>query len=224
MGIIYKLTFSSGASYIGLTTKSLSVRVAQHADTAKRSKRNSILYNAWRKYGSPVISIILAEAENHLLPGLERMMIAEHGTLYPNGYNTTEGGEESPMHSPIVAAKVSAAKMGKKRGPIHTVESKAKISLSLTGRESPLTGRKRSEESKRKQSITNTGRIPSAKCLAASKSKDAIAKRTAKMIGRSPSESNKISAHSPEANAKRNATLRLVWEKKKQDKLNASDL
>lgn len=222
MGVVYKLTFSSGVSYIGITRNALQVRLAQHVSMAKTSKRNSILYNAWRKYGYPVSVIVIAEVQNNELAETERKLILEHNTLHPNGYNTTEGGEESPMHSKIVAAKVSASKKGKKRGVLHTPESKAKISISLTGRVSPLIGTKRSSESKSKQAETIKGRVPSEKCLSASQSKESRLKRSLLMAGRSPSDANKIAAHSPEANAKRNATLRAVWAKKRQDKLSAS--
>lgn len=69
---------------------------------------------AWRKYGEPVITV-LAEFETHdELHAAEVAAIAEFGTMTPNGYNVSIGGETAPSKNPEVAAKIAAKATGRK--------------------------------------------------------------------------------------------------------------
>lgn len=65
--------------------------------------------------------------------------------------NMTGGGEGMSNPSPETRAKLSAQRLGKKRGP-HTAEAKRKMSEALTGR-------KLSPETRAKMSATRKGRI-----------------------------------------------------------------
>lgn len=108
MGALYKLDFPDGKSYIGITTKSVEHRFNAHACNA-RTGRRARLYAAWRKYGAPKLQV-LAILEDHELASTEIRAIAAYGTLAPNGYNMTVGGDESPMHDSAVVARMLETK------------------------------------------------------------------------------------------------------------------
>jgi hypothetical protein len=105
MGTLYKLDFSSGKSYIGITECSAEKRFLQHQKSATAGLRFPV-YEAWRKYGAPKLST-LAILESYDLGATEIRAIKAFGTLAPNGYNISEGGERSPMHHPDAKKKVS---------------------------------------------------------------------------------------------------------------------
>lgn len=114
MGELYFATFPNGKGYIGITTKTAEKRLIKHVAEARRNKHSIILFHkAIRKYGIPNIAT-LAILENKELANAEIKAIIVYKTLVPNGYNLAFGGQISPMHNPIVAAKVSATKKGMK--------------------------------------------------------------------------------------------------------------
>lgn len=127
-GILYRLDFASGKSYIGVTLQEWKARLRDH----KRSAANGepfLVYRAWRKYGPPHATI-LARVESSLLSAMERKAIAVFQTMKPGGYNMTSGGDESPTTNPEIAARVSASLLGRKHSP----ERVRKMVISLTGR------------------------------------------------------------------------------------------
>lgn len=93
MGCLYKLTSPSGKSYIGITLKSLDDRWMGHK--CEPAKRGKILHNAMRKYGhdSFKVECLVVAKDWTYLCALERRAIAGYGTLAPNGYNATIGGD-----------------------------------------------------------------------------------------------------------------------------------
>jgi group I intron endonuclease len=95
MGCVYKLTSPSGKSYVGMTSLTLNRRWAKHVEHALGKRENGYLYAALRKYGPDefVREILLESDDKAELSNLEIKMIAEHGTLWPTGYNLTTGGE-----------------------------------------------------------------------------------------------------------------------------------
>lgn len=125
MGELYKLDFANGKSYIGITTKTAAERFNGHRrkSCGNSAKSNVPVYDAWRKHGEPQLTV-LAILENGELASAEQRAIAAYGTLLPNGYNMTVGGEVSPMLLPDVAAKVSAKNKGKLRGPMSELHKK----------------------------------------------------------------------------------------------------
>jgi hypothetical protein len=127
-GAIYRLDFPNGKCYIGQTAISVERRYRQHTKCA-RLGNDAAVYRAWRLYGAPVVSTLLTCAVE-LLNDEEMRLIAEARSFGPNGYNMTEGGETSPMRSPLVAKKVGNAKRGKPLTDAH----RAAISRSQTGR------------------------------------------------------------------------------------------
>lgn len=114
--ILYKLTFSSGKSYIGQTVRALPIRIIAHRTCAKNGSQLAV-HAAWRKYGEPEVSV-LAEFTNHEdLHAAEIAAIADYGTISPNGYNISVGGDTAPSKNPSVAAKISAKAKGRKLDP-----------------------------------------------------------------------------------------------------------
>lgn len=108
MGFLYKLDFANGKSYIGITTKSVEHRLNAHINNVK-SRRRAKLYAAWRKYGEPRLSVV-AILEDDQLAETEMRAIAVYGTMSPNGYNMTSGGDTSPMKERSVVDKMLKTK------------------------------------------------------------------------------------------------------------------
>lgn len=113
MYYLYQLTFSNGKVYIGQTVRTMNVRMAQHRTSAKRGS-NLPVHNAWRKYGEPSVSILLECDCAEELHQAEIDMIQKCGSLAPNGYNLSPGGDTAPSKSPEVAAKIATKARGRK--------------------------------------------------------------------------------------------------------------
>ena len=182
MGVLYKLTFSSGKSYIGVTKKRLAQRLAEHRREARVGRRNLAVYNAWNKYGEPLATVIEEVEDYDLLLRNEITAIAEHNTLTPGGYNLSFGGDTSPMSRPEVAertkknrkpwsqeARLRAA--AAHRGKIPSAETRAR--MSAAHKASPRAaanlaklhargGRIQSQEEKDRRSAKTKGRKLSA--------------------------------------------------------------
>lgn len=116
-GILYKLDFASGKSYIGVTTRKLEKRIRCHQYDA--SKGSVLLaHRAWRKYGEPTV-VILAVVENHMLMDAEMRAIVAFGTMKPNGYNLTPGGNAAPTKVRDIAKRSGLSRRGRKFTPEH---------------------------------------------------------------------------------------------------------
>ncbi len=109
-GTLYKLNFPNGKSYIGITTRGIEARFAGHLSAAK-SGSDLPLTRAIRKHGAPDKQI-LAFMNHDDLPAAEIRAIRVFGTLTPNGYNVTFGGQTSPTLRPEVAAKMGRSHLG----------------------------------------------------------------------------------------------------------------
>ena len=124
MPFLYVLIFANNKKYIGITTNSVASRYRQHK-TEARCGTNRAVYNAWRKHGEPDLQV-LAELEDDDLAAAEVRAIAVFGTSVPFGYNTSSGGDISPMKNPDVAKKAVSTRragvgykqlLGKKMSP-----------------------------------------------------------------------------------------------------------
>lgn len=113
MYYLYQLTFPNGKVYIGQTVRTMNARIAQHRTAAKRGS-NLPVHNAWRKHGEPSVSILLECDCAETLHQAEIDMIQKCGSLVPNGYNLSFGGDTAPSKSPEVAAKIAAKAKGRK--------------------------------------------------------------------------------------------------------------
>lgn len=133
--IIYKLTNKLNKQiYVGLTKKALSKRIAAHIGNP-----NSYLGKALRKYGLDSFEVrVIDYADTYeVLQEKERYWIAKLNCKHPNGYNMTDGGDG--LINPTQEVRDRIAKKVKALGdnPDFTFE-----------------GRKHSEESKRRISVS----------------------------------------------------------------------
>ena len=101
MGYIYKITnLVNNKMYIGKTVSSISDRFSQHVYDSKHEASkgyNFILHKAFRKYGVDNFKIEELEYinDNTSLGDREIYWISYLGSMMPNGYNMTFGGEGS---------------------------------------------------------------------------------------------------------------------------------
>lgn len=130
---IYMITGPSGKRYVGLTKTSARKRLNQHHLYARNGLK-SALYNAMRAHGTVAFSIsVLTECvDAREAIACERGLIAQYGTMAPRGYNLTIGGERGAGYklSPEHRAKIAKTWPGRR----HTDESRAKMSVSAKGR------------------------------------------------------------------------------------------
>lgn len=90
----------NGLKYIGQTAKGIKNRFKQHIDLAISYDSPCLIHKAIREYGAEAFSCELIESAKSRkeLDELEIKFIAEHGTLYPGGYNMQIGGGYRKVH------------------------------------------------------------------------------------------------------------------------------
>lgn len=140
--LLYRLTFPNGKSYIGITSGAVKRRVLRHVSQAKEGRRSAVS-QAIRKYGTFETVVLAVAGDWSYLCDLEQRAIAAFGTLAPNGYNLTLGGEgvlgvkQTKERREAHSAAMRGKGMGNKRalGYRHTKEAKKKISEAGVGRE-----------------------------------------------------------------------------------------
>lgn len=160
-GVIYLLIDGTNDfEYVGKTTRPVEVRFKEHTYSEKQ-----FISNAIRAHGvENFVIVILKECESEEeLDFWERHFIKSRDTMFPNGYNFTEGGEGG-VPSDEARAKMSAKRKGRPLSPEHC----ANISAGLKGKEfSPercaniaasLRGKKHTAEHCAKISATLKGR------------------------------------------------------------------
>lgn len=113
MGLLYKLSFGSGKSYIGQTVKTLQARFNQHKQAAMNGSMLAV-HCAWRSHGAPVAEILGEYEDGDALHAAEIEAIRSAGTLSPGGYNVSTGGDTAPSKAPEVAAKIADKARGRK--------------------------------------------------------------------------------------------------------------
>jgi len=188
-GLIYKLDFPSGKSYIGLTEQALKDRLASHTS---RSSKCPQVKRAIAKYGwSSVVVTVLVELPVALLPEYEKRFIDVFDT-YQHGYNGTPGGDVSPMTCPEVAARSRAVLMQPER-------QQRKIATFKETRSDPVVAQKYVDGLKRAHADPETSARYRAGWKAAQSKPEARAKQ---------SKIQKISQNRPEVNTQRSASLK----------------
>ena len=105
VGYVYLLVFANGKKYVGITTRTVAIRLRAHRSSAGKSNPKLAVHRAWQKYGEPDVQTIL-QCSVEELQNMEKMFIIYFNSLVPNGYNFTAGGESSPMLIPEVVEKV----------------------------------------------------------------------------------------------------------------------
>ena len=191
-GIIYKLDFPSGKSYIGLTTQSLKGRLASHLS---RSSKCPQVKRAIAKYGwSSVVVTILVELPKALLPEYEKKFIDIFDT-YRRGYNGTPGGDVSPMTCPEVAARSRATLLQPER-------QQRKIATFKKTRIDPVVAQRYVDGLKRAHADPEKRAKYRAGWKAAQSKPEARAKQSA---------IQKVAQNRPEVSKKRSESLLATW-------------
>ena len=154
MGYIYKITNKvNNKSYVGYTANP-QARWSDH----KYGRGNKVVHQAIKKYGVDKFTFeVIAEdtVDN------EQQYINEHNTMYPNGYNLTEGGSLPPNYKGISYKQRYGTKKYKQIiekfrqtqlerggfGPMaHTKATKEKIRKKLLGEGNGMYGKKHSKK------------------------------------------------------------------------------
>lgn len=120
---LYKLSFASGKSYIGQTTRKMITRITQHRQSARNGSMLAV-HCAWRMYGEPEVVVLGQFDSQDALHAAEIAAISEYKTLTPNGYNLSNGGETAPSKRKEIADKIAK----KANGRLHSAETKAAMS------------------------------------------------------------------------------------------------
>ena len=107
---VYKLTnINTGKAYIGQTRKKLlRQRLSGHKNAHKFKDRGCrLLNNAIRKHGWGAFRAEVLDRPSTLeeMDAIEEVMIKEHGTQSPGGYNILDGPAHTPGANPMVKAK-----------------------------------------------------------------------------------------------------------------------
>lgn len=114
---LYKLTNkTNGKAYIGTSVNPIEQRLSRHLYAAKSGRRDMAIACAIRKYGIDNFDVeCIGHAKNYdQLLQMEVKAIKTHGTLFPNGYNITEGGMGACRPcSETTKAKISARTLGR---------------------------------------------------------------------------------------------------------------
>ena len=143
----------NGKKYIGQTTRSVEERWKEHL-------RKTITYDhpfsrALRKYNEEDFSLeVLCECScQEELDTKEVYYIENLNTISPFGYNCTYGGVGGKLSKETVR-KISSSLIGK----THSDETKRKMSVSRTGKRNGMYGKEMSESTKNKISESLKGR------------------------------------------------------------------
>jgi len=163
--LIYIITnILTAKQYVGITNN-LKRRWADHS----KAKGDNYLYRAIRKYGLDnfVFTHVADAFDNESAKQIEMMLIREHNTFYPNGYNGTLGGdgtfgfkhsEESKIKSresnkktwsdielrKLLGEKISLARRGKpngRKGVPHSEKHKASLKAAWAIRKAKMTSK-----------------------------------------------------------------------------------
>lgn len=181
-GCMYRMTFPNGKAYIGITCKTLEKRIAGHVNRTVSNIRRNAVNHAIAKYGIENVAI-----EKLLIANYDYLKLAEiaairaFGTVCPNGYNVTAGGEGALgiKVSDSTREKMRLSHIGQKLSP----ENKAMLISKNTGR--PVSEETRAKIRASKIGIKHPPRSDSCRAkqraakLGVAKSKESIIKREA---------------------------------------------
>jgi group I intron endonuclease len=161
----------NGKQYIGIA-KNLQRRWKQHF---RINGSSPALHSALKKYGkeSFVFTHICDAFNFESACDIEKMLIKQHNTKSPNGYNLTDGGEGT---NGFLFTEESKQKMRESaKGQKRSKESNIKRSISLLNNKNSL-GHVHSEETKQKMSKARIGKKHTDEAKAKMKAAKAILK------------------------------------------------
>lgn len=143
--VVYK---NGAAKYVGITIRDVALRWQEHQKTRSQ---NTALANAIRKHGIEFFTVEhVASARNaDDLAELERILIKQHRTMSPTGYNLKEGGVQNFRFAEETRLRMRARQIGVKPSD----ETRAKLRAASTGRKNP-----HSDEARAKMSEYRRGR------------------------------------------------------------------
>lgn len=151
--LIYKAVNKiNGKEYVGLTTQTLKNRIYGHVRDAKRHP-DIKFYRAINKYGIDNFEFSIIEdgiEDIETLKSREVYWIKMLGT-YEKGYNSTHGGDDSPMWHPEARLKISIANKGK----IVSATTRQKLRVATSSRP----GTPHTEKHKQYMSEIMTGKV-----------------------------------------------------------------
>lgn len=183
-GVLYKLDFPNGKSYIGITKHTADIRFKKHCSV---NSAQLAIHRAINKYGKDNIKVnTLVIGSMDYLMELEKTAIKSFDTKYPHGYNLTDGGEGTfgVVRNSECRRRMSESKKGTKlseanrlalikanTGRVKTPEEIEKLKIAHTGRvfskehrnnlSIAKTGKRHTEEAKNKVRLANIGKVVS---------------------------------------------------------------
>ena len=131
---IYKIVIN-GMTYVGLSVDIVRRKRSHHNTLQNNTHGNRHLQRAYNKHKDFQLEIL--EECDDWMEEKEMMWIEKLGT-YRNGFNQDEGGGGTASPSPETRKKLSVAKKGV---PIHTEESRRKLSAASSGKNNPMYGK-----------------------------------------------------------------------------------
>lgn len=190
--ILYRLTFPNDKIYIGITTKTVDERIRGHIATAYSAKGTMYVSKAIRKYNAEVTRELLCIGTTEYIKDLEIIAIKHFNSLAPHGYNTSYGGETSPMTNPEVAKR--SAHTNRLNGTYLETSKRFK-------------GKKQDQDLIDKRSVSLKGRKMSPELIEKLRSINTGKKRLPESIEKS-NAGNRGKKHTEESRAKMSAALK----------------
>jgi group I intron endonuclease len=155
MGCVYLLTSPSGKRYVGMTQRDVVWRFYAHKNRRNdRPLSRAVAKHGWDNFEK---RIVFRSDDKAALIAKEIELIAQFGSMVPNGYNCTAGGEGTARlaRPPHVIAAIKAAHTGKVVS--ETTRAKLRAAHHRGPPRNSFTGRKHSEETKRRISEKKLG-------------------------------------------------------------------
>lgn len=229
MGCLYQLIAPNGKSYIGITSKTAEERWNVHLMRV-REGRSHALQAAIRKHGQDkfqVKTLVIADDWDYLCD-LEKKAIVAYGTMVPNGYNLTSGGEGvvGRVHTEDAALRMSAGQTKRKR---EEWEIRRLKDIAVAYWASPEGQRRKQEARDRQEAYRAGGKQRQAAAIREALARPEVREKVLRCAAKrsaTPGWREKISAskqgqglgskRSDETKAKQSEARRLWWEKRKQ--------
>jgi group I intron endonuclease len=125
----YKISSEqTGKAYVGMTSQKLKRRIYAHVRNASHGVEHP-LYDDIRLvgWGAFIVTELASCKTYEAAQDLERLLIASHNSLYPEGYNLETGGNLGKRATTYVKERLSTAHIGIPQSP----EALAKRAISM---------------------------------------------------------------------------------------------